>query len=199
MNKLMILAAISISFTAFAQDKEPLSPIVFGFRHNGNIINPKCINLLQTFESESPEFGIILRSVIIDSCQESNLAFKGRDYHLSSDGSVSYYGDLDDGHSYFKYEVLGKTERGVFALAHSGYIGLYRLESQPVDFDFNYSNEQMVSVLTKLSQSWMPCFRTAQVKGNQLQVIKHVWDPAASRVEQCSEKLETVTFDLSHF
>lgn len=95
--------------------------------------------------------------------------------------------------------MLGKTERGVFALAHSGYIGLYRLENQPVDFDFNYSNEQMVSVLTKLSQSWVPCFRSAQVKGNQLQVIKHVWDPAASRAEQCSEKLETATFDLSHF
>lgn len=199
MNKLITLAAISISFTAFSQDEEPLSPVVHGFHHNGNIINPKCINLLQTSKSESPEFGIILRSVIIDSCQESNLAFKGRDYHLSSDGSVSYYEDPDDGHSYFKYEVLGKTERGVFALAHSGYIGLYRLENQPVDFDFNYSNEQRVNVLTKLSQSWVPCFRSAQVKGNQLQVIKHVWDPAASRAEQCSDTLETVTFDLSHF
>ncbi|CAE6900989.1 hypothetical protein ACOMICROBIO_GDFFDHBD_01518 [Vibrio sp. B1REV9] len=199
MNKLITLAAISISFTAFAQDEEPLSSIVYGFHHNGNIINPKCVNLLQAWNSESPQYGIILRSVIIDSCQESNLAFKGRDYHVSSDGSVSYYEDPDDGHSYFKYKVLGKTERGVFALAHSGNIGLYRLETQPVDFDFNNSNEQMVSVLTKLSQSWVPCFESATVQGNQLQVEKHIWDPAVSRAEQCSEKLETVTFDLSHF
>ncbi|MGR5308096.1 hypothetical protein [Vibrio mediterranei] len=199
MKKFNTLVVIGLSCSMLAVGAAPLSPVDYGFHHNGNIINPKCVNLLQAWNSESPQYGIILRSVIIDSCQESNLAFKGRDYHVSSDGSVSYYEDPDDGHSYFKYEVLGKTERGIFALAHLGYIGLYRLENQPVDFDFNYSNEQMVSVLTKLSQSWVPCFRSAQVKGNQLQVIKHVWNPAASRAEQCTDTLETVTFDLSHF
>ncbi|OLQ95163.1 hypothetical protein BIY21_06850 [Vibrio ponticus] len=199
MKKLIVLMAIGLSSFAIAQDGETLAAIDHGFVYKGSIINPKCVNLLQAWPSESSKYGIILRSVILDSCQESNLAFEGRDYSITSRGANSYSSNTNDENFSFQYEVLGKTEHDVFAVLHSGYIGLYRLEAKQVRFDFGESDDQIVSVLTKLSQTWVPCFESANVQGNQLQVVKHIWNPDAPTADQCSDRLETVTYDLSLF
>ena len=170
-----------------------------GFSYKGAIINPKCVNLLQTWSSESPEYGIIHRSIIIDSCQDSDLAYEGRDFSVGEDGTISYYEDPQDGHSYFGYKVVGRTLNNIFVLFHSGYIGLYRLEEQEMIFDFSQKTKKPVLVLTKISGSWTPCFDAAETRGNALIVRKGVWDSSAPRSSQCTEATEELTFDLRDF
>ncbi len=170
-----------------------------GFIYKGAIINPKCVNLLQTWSSESSAYGIINRSIIIDSCQDSNLAYEGRDFSVGKDGTVSYYEDPRDAHSYFGYKVVGRTLNNIFALFHSGYIGLYRLEEQEITFDFSQKTKKSVLVLTKISGSWTPCFDAAETRGNALIVRKGVWDSSAPRSSQCTEATEELTFDLRNF
>tara|TARA_B100001123_G_C14938289_1_gene878627 strand:+ start:178 stop:780 length:603 start_codon:yes stop_codon:yes gene_type:complete len=170
-----------------------------GFIYKGAIINPKCVNLLQTWSSESSAYGIINRSIIIDSCQDSNLAYEGRDFSVGKDGTVSYYEDPRDAHSYFGYKVVGRTLNNIFVLFHSGYIGLYRLEEQEITFDFSQKTKKSVLVLTKISGSWTPCFDAAETRGNALIVRKGVWDSSAPRSSQCTEATEELTFDLRNF
>jgi hypothetical protein len=200
MRKLLFLMMIVLSSLTVAGDKNGADKNIFlGFSHDGIVINPKCIYLLQTGISESSQYGIIAKSLIIDSCQESNLAFAGKDYSISNHGTVSYYEDPDDRHSYFRYKVLGRTLNNVFILFHSGYIGLYRLEEQYVQFDFSKTEKKAVKVLTKLSGSYVPCFDSAETIGNKLLVIKDVWDSSAPSANQCSGTKETITFDLNGF
>ena len=116
----------------------------FGFTQGESPINPKCIQLMQPSISESSEFGIIINSVIIDSCQNSNLAYEGRDFSASEEGEVSYLEDPNDPHSHFSYKVLGRTLNNIYVLFHDGYIGLYRLEEKNIRFDFSESNSKFV-------------------------------------------------------
>jgi hypothetical protein len=182
-----------------AENGVPLQDFYKGFSHQGKAINPKCVNLLQTWISESPEYGIITKSIVIDSCQDSNLAYEGKDYSVSKDGTVSYYEDPQDGHSHFGYRVVGRTLNNVFVIFHSGSIGLYRLQERDVIFDFSQSDAKSVKVLTKLSGTWMPCFKSAEIRENRLLIVKDVWDSSAPRASQCTGVSETLTFNLSDF
>ena len=67
MYKITLLLFISIS-SLFGASK---------FLINNNIINPACIKILQPNLSESSE--IIIHSIVLESCQNSNLAFEGID------------------------------------------------------------------------------------------------------------------------
>lgn len=177
----------------------PKMDLYEGFNYQGKVINPKCVNLLQAWNSESLKYGIIMESIVIDSCQDSNIASEGTDYSVSENGTVSYYEDPKDAYTYFGYRVVGITQNNVFVLRHSGNIGLYRLNKQNVIFDFSKSDAKSVKVLTKLSDSWIPCFTSAKIQENTLLIIKDVWDPSKPRSSQCTDVSETLTFDLSGF
>lgn len=195
MKKYTILSLLALSAFSHAKEVKPLLALEHGFSYKGEIINPQCVDLLQAWISEA--HSIILRSVVIDNCQDSNIAFEGQNYEVSPDGTVYYIENPKDHHSYFGYKVLGETERGIFALLHSGSIGLYKLETKPIRFDFSKSEIQNVKVLTKLSETYTPCLISAKIKGNQLEVIKNIRNSDAPRAFQCEEDIEKITFDLS--
>ena len=194
-----VLMLFMSSMAVAAEKGSPSLDLYKGFSYQGKAINPKCVNLLQTWISESPEYGIITKSIVIDSCQDSNLAFEGKDYSVSENGTVSYYDDPEDGHTYFGYRVVGRTLNNVFVLFHSGYIGLYRLNETNVIFDFSKNSAKSVQVLTKLSHAWMPCFISAEIRENTLLIVKDIWDSSAPSASQCTGVSETLTFNLSDF
>lgn len=54
-------------------------------------------------------------------------------------------------------------------------------------------------MLTKISDSWVPCFDKAKTEENTLLIYKFVWDSSAPRAFQCTEANEELAFDLSDF
>ncbi len=134
--------------------------------------------------------------MIVDTCQDSNQAFEGADAKVDEDGTLYFYDDPTDGHSYFGYRVLGKIGNDAFALFHGGYVGLYRLYEKEVDYDFLTVEKGRARILEKISQSWMPCFESGTVQGDVLVVRKRIWDQNASRSSQCTKNYETLEIDL---
>lgn len=194
-----LLTLIISSAAMSAENGNSDAELYKGFNYHGEAINPKCVNLLQTWMSESPTYGVIVKSVVIDSCQNSNLGFEGRNPTVSKEGWISYPSDPKGEYSGFGYMVLAKSKNNIFALYHSGYVGLYRFEKQNMIFDFTTSEKKTVNVLTKLSRSWMPCFESAAINENKLSIIKHIWDSSKPRSQQCQKEMETLTFDLQKF
>ena len=193
----MATLLIFINALAFAGENNNADANHFmGFDYEGKVINPKCVNLLQTSISDS---AIITRSIIIDTCQDSNLASEGIDFSIKDDGNVSYYEDPSDGHTYFGYRVVGRTLNNVFVLFHNGYIGLYTLSKQKIRFDFSKNEPKLVTLLTKLSDTYTPCFQSAEIRGNTLIITKAVWDSSASQAAQCTNVEETLTFELDNY
>ena len=198
MKYIIIFLILSIPIGVFASDSidAPVNKFI-GFDFKGKIINPKCVNLLQTWASESPEFPIITRSIIIDGCQDSNLAFEGKEFKIQENGTVSYYENPNDVRSNFGYRVLGRSLNNIFILFHSGYLGLYRLDDRNITFDFSKQQKRKVTILTKISESWLPCFNSLEVKGNIVTIKKATFDSTAPRSSQCTEVEEILTYDLS--
>ena len=75
---------------------------------DGEVVNPVCIKLMQPWLSEKVDEPVIIRSIILDTCQNSNLAYGGQNPTISDDKKVSFYEDPNDGYSYFGYIFLGK-------------------------------------------------------------------------------------------
>ena len=163
----------------------------FGFTHAGQPINPKCVNLLQPWMSD---YGIIVRSLVIDTCQESNLAFEGREnVSLSNEGTVSYYEDPNDSHTYFGYKVLGVTQSNIHVLQHMGELGFYRLERMKLRPYFNEDTE-ISMVLTKLSSDDSYCFVSASVEKNIAVITRSKRDGKWCTVDEYVAK-----YDLNAF
>ena len=190
-KKLLISLLVLTSAPVFA---ESASNKNHGFNYKGQAINPNCVNLLQTWSSENAN--TIIRSIIVDTCQESNLASKGADFSSKEDGTIYYYEDPDDRWSYFGYKVIGKSSEDIFVLQHGRSIGLYRLEHKTVSFDFSVNKLDSVRVLVKLSEADIPFFQSAEIVGNQLMITKKVWDDEAPRARQCTSTEKTITFKL---
>ena len=197
MKALITFLLLFLSNQLLASEQNPSSlSYLEGFNYQGKVINPKCVNLLQVWGSESPEYGIIAKSIIIDSCQDSNLAFEGKNFTTDKKGTITYYEDPKDGRSSFSYRVVGRTLNNIFVLFHSGYIGLYKLEEQDVIFDFSKKEKTSVTVLSKLSETWTPCFQSAHIIGNKIIINKFEWDSSTSRANQCTKVNEKLVFDL---
>ena len=163
----------------------------FGFTHAGQPINPKCVNLLQPWMSD---YGIIVRSLVIDTCQDSNLAFEGREnVSLSDDGTVSYYEDPNDGHTYFGYKVLGVTQNNIHVLQHMGELGFYKLEKMELRPYFNEEAE-ISTVLTKLSSDDSYCFVSARIEKNIVVITRSKRDGKWCTVDEYSTE-----YDLKDF
>lgn len=191
------LILFSLLFAVTCKTESDQKPGLSDFSFKGQPINPKCVNLLQTWISENTS--IITKSIIIDTCQNSNLAFEGEEYLTNQDGSIGYYEDTNNAQSYFSYKVLGRTSNKVFVLFHSGSIGLYKFEEESITFDFSTKKSSAARILTKLSETRMPCFVSAKLSGNALSVNKHEFDEYAPTALQCKKEVEQLIFDLSDF
>lgn len=165
---------------------------LYGFTLNGEVVNPRCLDLLQTSPAENTS--IIQRSLVLETCQTSELAYTGQDYAIDNNNTIYYYGDPDEGRSYFGYRVLGQTTDGIFVIYHVGTIALYQIETETIDFDFLNSQPEAVQVLTKLSESFVPCFRSATLTPNDMLTLQaERYEANAPRAEQCTGILETTT------
>jgi len=161
------------------------------FLINGNTINPACIKILQTSLAESSE--IIIHSLVLESCQDSNLASVGMNSYKK--GETSFCSDPDDGHTCFSYKVLGTTKNNIFYLFHSGYIGAYTIKKQPI-YNLETNKSLTVHILTKVGSSFIPCFQSARIDKNKLLITKKIFDAYQPTAFQCQTKLEELTFEI---
>ncbi len=195
--KFLFLVLLLAPHIAFA-DGFPKAPEkdFYGFAVEGRIINPKCIELLQPWASEAADTSAIITSINLENCQDSEIAATGQSFTIGDDKSVSFLGDPDDAHSYFSYKVLGITDKNIFALFHGGTIGIYKIVEIKEDHDFLAQTSRTGHVLTKLGQSFVPCFISGKVQGNKLTIKKNHFNPDGSTAEQCSEPLETIEYEF---
>jgi hypothetical protein len=126
------------------------------------------------------------------------LAYRGTTFTIDESGYVSYYEDPDDVRTLFKYKVLGKTSDDIFALYHMGTIGIYSLKEQALHFDFSKEEERKVRILTKLSETSVPCLKSAHVKNDKLVIEQYKVLPEEPRPSQCVGKINKESFDLKH-
>ena len=170
----------------------------FGFNLDGKAINPACINMMQNWISEDADSPSIVQSIDISSCQNSNIAYKGIKPNVSADGVVSYYENDKDPHSYFGYSVIGKLNN-LFVLAYSGHVGLYKLEHKNISYDFVNNKSANSIVLTKISDSWVPCIQSIKIENSTLIIRKRVYDGNKPTAYQCTESVKILKVDLSNF
>ena len=160
---------------------------------DGQIVNLACIKLMQPWLSESSSSTVIIRSVVFDTCQHSNLAFKGQKPTIDDEGTVSYYENPDDAHSRFAYRYLGKTSKGVHYIFHNGTIGAYTITKENIITDLQNQISKSVSVITKLGDSFIPCFQSAVIDNDTLVIKVRKYDPNKSTALQCADSIETLT------
>lgn len=159
----------------------------------GEIVNPACIKLMQPWSSESLDSTVIIKSVVLDTCQNSNFAFNGQKPTIDDNGTVSYYEDPTDAHSYFAYRYLGKTSKGTSYIYHNGTIGAYIITQENIIKDLQKSTTKSVSVISKLGDLFVPCFQYAVVKNDTLIVKVKKFSPSRPTAFQCSDTIETLT------
>ena len=162
---------------------------------NGKVVNPACIKLMQPWLSENVDSPVIIRSIVLDTCQNSNLAYEGRKPTISDDKTVSFYKDPDNGHSYFGYIYLGKTSKGKNYIYHNGTIGSYTITKENMITDFKKNTSKSVTVITKLGSSFIPCFQSAIIKDDILVVKAKKYDPSKPTAYQCGDTIETLIIE----
>lgn len=181
------LAVIGVLWAAMTQAQaEPFQ----GFNLEGKAINPVCLQKMAPWISDN---GIIVRSIVLETCQDSNWAFNDQPVQVAGD-TVS---TVIEGEP-FSYQVLGKTTSGVFVLKQTGNeIYAYRIDVVAAKPDLLAPATQQVHVLTVLSQSFVPCLQSAVVQGDKLVVKKQVSDMNASRAEQCKSRIQTMQYPIA--
>ena len=162
---------------------------------NGKVVNPACIKLMQPWLSENVDSPVIIRSIVLDTCQNSNLAYEGQKPTISDDKKVSFYKDPNDGHSFFGYTYLGKTSKGKNYIYHNGTIGSYTITKENMITDFKKNTSRSVTVITKLGSSFIPCFQSAIIKDDILVVKAKKYDPSKPTAYQCGDTIETLIIE----
>ena len=159
---------------------------------NAKVVNPACIKLMQPWSSENANSPIIIKSIVLDACQESNLAFKGQNPVLGDDGTVTYYEDENDVHSRFSYRYLGVLSNGRHYIYHNGTIGVYSISKEDIVIDILKNATKSVSVINKLGDSLVPCFQSSVIKNDTLVVKVKKYNPEKPSAFQCSDMIETI-------
>ena len=162
---------------------------------DGEVVNPACIKLMQPWLSENTDSPVIIRSVVLDTCQNSNLAYDGQKPTISDDKKVSFYKDPNDGHSYFGYTYLGKTSKGKNYIYHNGTIGVYTITKENMITDLQKNTSKRVTVINKLGDSFVPCFRSASIKDDTLVIKVKKYDPSKPTAFQCGDRIETLIIE----
>jgi hypothetical protein len=142
----------------------------------------------------------IIKTLILDYCQDSNWAFN--DYPVQVDGnrvSIRLKDGVDSevSSSIFSYEIVGRTESGVFiALLAGNEIAGYTITEQTISSDLFNPRPDKVHILTQVGLSSVDCLRSIRVEANSVVIEKNVFDSAASRPEQCTARIETVAYPI---
>lgn len=145
------------------------------FKFNGEYINPACVEQLQTYLSENN--GIIVQAVVLDTCQDSNLAYQGNARYnplvireASSDPGVTYIGyaaDSGDPRADFGYEHLGVTSTGLHILSIENTLSAYRIQKKRLIYDIDETRE--VSTLEKIASfGFFPCRESLHIEGESV-------------------------------
>jgi len=186
LKRLALMGAILMAGLSQAHAAEPFK----GFNLAGKAINPVCLSKMAPWISDT---AIIVRSIVLETCQDSNWAF--------NDSPVKIKGDTVsteiEGES-FSYEVIGRTTSGVFLVSQSGEeIFAYRIDVAQVKDDLLKGKARPAHVLTALGQGFVPCFLSAKVVGDVLVVQKQVSDLHAAMPNRCKSKIETVQYPIA--
>ncbi|HPA39702.1 MAG TPA: hypothetical protein PLV04_13215 [Phenylobacterium sp.] len=185
-RRLAMIGAVWCAAAAQAQAAEPFQ----GFNLGGKAINPVCLQKMAPWASDN---GIIVRSIVLETCQDSNWAFNDQPVQVAGDTVSTVIEDEP-----FSYQVLGKTTSGVFVLKQTGNeIYAYRIDVVATKPDLLAPATRPVHVLTVLGESFVPCLQSAVVQGDKLVVKKQVSDMNASRAEQCKTKVQTVQYPIA--
>lgn len=192
------LMAFAVLFLAASIGHGQAEEKFFGFNLNGKVINPLCLEHIHPWYSDSV---VIIKSLILDYCQDSNWAFN--DYPVKVDGDIVSI-KLKDGvdsevsSSTFSYQIVGKTDNGLFiARLPENEIGAYTIEEKTIKSDLFAPNPDKVHILTQVALSFVPCLQKAWVEGNKVFLTKNVYDQDAPRADQCKPQIETVSYQVS--
>lgn len=154
------------------------------FKFKDKIINPACIKLMVPWISD---YGVIIKQVVLDYCQDSNLAYDGKESYKN--GATGFF---DSDGEYFEYKVLGKLKNNSFFLHQTGNeIAKYKISKEELITDLILGKKSEITVLTKLSEDiFIPCYQSAKVENNSLIITKKVFDPNKPDASQCGDENE---------
>lgn len=169
-----------------------------GFNIGGEVINPMCLQKMRPWFSDG---GIIVKSIVLDNCQNSNWAYAANP--ITVDGNVvstkvegAVASEVES--EVFSYQVVGRTDDGLFVLRLSNnWVAAYRIDEQVVKDELFKQQTSKVRVLTALGESWVPCLQKLEVKGNKVVIEKQIYHPDAARPDQCDTRMETVEYDIA--
>lgn len=196
MLRIIVLTAL---FVAASLSQSRAEDRFFGFTLKGEVINPLCLEHIHPWYSDGV---IIVKSLILDYCQESNWAFADSPIEVQGNVvSTKVKGAIDSEvtSSTFSYEIVGRTDNGLFIaiLAGNSEIAAYRIDEQVIRSDLFAPRPETVHMLTQVSLSTVDCLRKAWVKGNTVFIEKNVSDDSAPRSQRCTPKTETQHYDVT--
>jgi len=170
----------------------PASPL------DSKVINPLCLEQMHPWLSDGV---IIVKSLILDYCQDSNWAFDYNPVEVKGNIVSTKVKDAVDSEvtsSTFSYEIVGKTDNGLFiARLSENEIAAYTIEEKTINSDLLKPDPAKVHILTQVALSFVPCLQSAWVEGNKVFVTKNVYDQDAPRPEQCKPQTETLSYEVS--
>jgi hypothetical protein len=190
--------ALVVLFLAASIGRGQAEEKFFGFNLGGKVINPLCLEHIHPWYSDG---SIIIRSLILDYCQDSNWAYD--DYPVEVKGDVVSI-KLKDGvdsevsSSTFSYRIIGKTDNGLYIAWLAGNeMAAYTIEEKTLATELFDRKPDKVHILTQVGLSFVPCLQKAWVEGNKVFLTKNVYDQDAPRGGQCKPQLETVSYEVS--
>jgi hypothetical protein len=171
----------------------------YGFTVKGEPVSPVCLEHIHPWLSDTD---IIIKSIILDYCQDSNWAFAFNPIKVDGDLVSTVIKGKEDSEvesSTFDYRVAGKTDNGMFILElpANNEIAAYTITEQTIKSDLFNPQPSKEHILTQVSLSFVFCVERVWVKGNTVFVEKHVRDENAPRSEMCTPKMETVSYDVA--
>lgn len=192
MKLLLLITLLVFGHAAHAEEHS----IPDSFKINGEFINPQCVEQLQTWISESDS--IIVQSIVLDTCQDSNLAFEGRETFYQNGNEIGYTGDADDAHDDFSYTYQASLSDNKHILSHGSDLVLYEIMNKRLAFDVAENDFRDVHVLSIIgSIGYFHCFKSAEISENTLTINRRVYYPENPRATACDDnKTEQIKVDL---
>lgn len=169
------------------------------FKINGEYINPQCVYQLQTSLAEYTN--VIIQSIVLETCQNSNLAFYGKENQWSDNNSVGY-NNPDESYKpaqSFFYTYEGKLPNAKHLLSHGGSLAIYKITEKRFGFDVSKNDYRNIHILSKIAEiGFFHCFKKADISENTLIIKKRIYYPDNPHASACDEnKTEQVKIDLS--
>jgi len=189
---------LAVLFLAASFGRGQAEEKFYGFTLDGKVINPLCLEHMHPWLSDSV---IIVKSLILDYCQDSNWAADDNPVEVKGNVVSTKVRDAVDSEvtsSTFSYEIVGKTDNGLFiARLPENEIAAYTIEEKTIKSDLLKPDPDKVHILTQVALSFVPCLQKAWVEGNKVFVTKNVSDQYAPGADQCKPAMETLSYEVS--